>query len=157
MIVFFLAISAIASQNIFYSMIHARSEKQKLYIARVLVVIAASISYVIAISADGFYQLVQVASSIGTAGVLVVTLIGLWTSWGRVWAAGLALVTGLVFLPIAEHVFNLQAPFLSTILAAGISFAIGSVIDAILSRERGSFVAPESEPGSYSIGGASSL
>lgn len=126
----FLAIAAIASQNIFYKLVHARGEKQKLFIARIMVVIAATISYFIAISANGFYHLVIAASSLGTAGILVITLLGLWTPWGKYWAAGSALIVGLLFFPIAEKFLGLQAPFLATMVVATVSFFIGSLMDS---------------------------
>lgn len=125
----FLAIAAIASQNLIHGYVELKTEKQKLYVARLFVVMAAVISYFIAISADGFYQLVQMASSLGTAGIFVVTIVGLWTPWGHSWAAALALLAGLFFFPIAEKALDLQAPFLSTILVSAVFFICGTLID----------------------------
>lgn len=125
----FLSVSAVASQNIIYHIIKPQNDGQKLLIARLVVIVGAIISYVIAKDADGIYDLLESASSFGTAGLLVITLFGLWTKFGRAWAAVSSLVLGTIFYPIGESILKLSAPFVATIAVAFAGFIIGALID----------------------------
>lgn len=125
-----LSISAIMSQNIAYPLLKTPSERQKLYVARVFVIGAAITAYAIAHFSSGIYALVEVASSFGTSGLLIITVLGLWTKWGGLIAGAASLIAGAVFYNLANYVWDLQAPFLTAILAAFVAFALGSLADA---------------------------
>lgn len=129
-----LSVSALVSHNIAVPLFKIKNEKSKILSARVIVILSALISVAIAFSSDSIYQLVEVASSFGTAGILVVTLLGLHFSWGGQLAALLALVFGLITTPIAEHVLKLQAPFITAILASLVAYLCGALITQYLSR-----------------------
>jgi Na+/proline symporter len=124
-----LSIAALASQNLIQTLVKVDTEKGQLYLARVLVVVTAIAAYLIARSSAGIYPLVEMASSFGTAGLLVITLLGLWTRWGGPRAATLCLLVGLAFYPLADHLLMLDAPFLSTVLAALLGYLIGAWLD----------------------------
>lgn len=124
-----LSISALISQNLIDSTFKITNEKKKLYIARVCIVVTALAAYLIARSSSGIYPLLETSSSFGTAGLLVITLMGLWTRWGGPFASIICLLSGLVFFPIAERVLQLDAPFLVTILVAAVGFFVGTLID----------------------------
>jgi Na+/proline symporter len=132
-----LSIAALASQNLIQTFIEVKTEKAKLYTARVLVVVTAIAAYLIARSSAGIYPLVEMASSFGTAGLLVVTLIGLWTKWGGAKAATVCLIVGLIFYPLADQFLKLDAPFLSTVLVSFIGFLIGTFMDRRHHKKRG--------------------
>ena len=120
-----LSVSALVSHNILVPTFNLHSEKKKIVSARVMVILAALISVLLAFSSDSIYDLVEAASSFGTAGVLVVTLVGLHSDWGGRLSAYSALVAGLVTLPVIEYGFQGEAPFLTTLLITLCVYILG--------------------------------
>lgn len=117
-----LAVSSLFSHNFVVPLFQIRDEVTKVRLARGFVLVAAIICYVLALHAEGIYALAEAASSFGTAGILVITLMGLFTGWRHPAAATAALITGLVSTPLANYVFELPAPFLTSILISFTSF-----------------------------------
>jgi solute:Na+ symporter, SSS family len=124
-----LSVSAMASQNVFSRFLKDGGKRKELIAARLLVVAAAVIAYVIAISSTGIYALVEVASSFGTAGLLVVALVGLWTKWGGAWAANMSLLVGAISYPVGHYLLDLDAPFVTAIFASIIGFIFGLCLE----------------------------
>lgn len=125
-----LSVSALVTQNILGPFLEGASRRKELATARVLVIAAAAISYTIAVTSTGIYGLVEMASSFGTAGLFVVTILGLWTKLGGQWAANLGLLGGALTYPIAEHVFRADAPFLTAIGASFVCFICTGLIES---------------------------
>lgn len=121
-----LTISALISHNLFGSFVKNQNEAQKVKMARLFVVISGIAGFVLAFYAEGIYALVEMASSFGTAGVLVITLLGLYTKWGNSLAAGMALISGLVSTPLYEYVLELEAPFMSSILTSLLTYVLAA-------------------------------
>lgn len=122
-----LSVSALISHNILVPLFNIKSEKSKIFSARMMIVVSALISVLIAFSSESIYQLVEMASSFGTAGILVITLLGLHFSWGTNFSAILALIFGLITTPIAEYVLELQAPFIASIFVSLLAYILGSI------------------------------
>lgn len=122
-----LSSSALISHNILVPLLNLKSEKQKILSAQMMVVVSALISITLAFSSESIYQLVEVASSFGTAGVLVITLIGLHFKFGGQLSAILALIFGLITTPIAEYFLKLEAPFLVTLIVSLITYIVGGL------------------------------
>lgn len=113
-----LAVSALVSHNLLFPALRIDNERARVFIARLGVAGAGAVACVIAVTGGGIYSLVLAAASFGTAGVLVITLLGLHTRVGGR-AAGLAtLLAGLAATLLGQYVFKLQAPFLAAILAS---------------------------------------
>lgn len=129
-----LSVSALTTQNILHKYLQGASKKKELITARLLVIVAAAISYTIAVTSSGIYELVEMASSFGTAGLLVVTLLGLWTKWGGVWAANIGLVSGGISFHVFKHFLQQDAPFLSAITIAFLGYLIGIVLEKTAPR-----------------------
>ncbi len=129
-----LAISALVSHNLLVPLFGFKSEKARVLSARLVVLFSGFAAYMIAVHARGIYELVLMASSFGTAGILVVTLMGLFSRAGGGAAAGSALITGLILTPLSTYAFKLRAPFMASILGALAAFALGAVM--VRRRER---------------------
>ncbi|MDH7512956.1 MAG: sodium:solute symporter family protein [Clostridiales bacterium] len=127
-----LAISALVSHNLLVPLFGLKREKTRVLSARLVVLASGVLAYVIAVHAKGIYELVLTASSFGTAGILVVTLMGLFTRVGGGAAAMSALAAGLVLTPLFSYVLGLEAPFMTSILGALAAFAAG----AFMARRR---------------------
>jgi SSS family transporter len=122
-----LSASALLSHNILVPVLRAETRRQKLWLGRGAVVAAGAFAYVVALHASTVYDLVETASTFGTAGILVTTVGGLFWKRGNAPAAIAALLLGLVTTPIAEYVFELSAPFLTTIGVAASSYVAVSL------------------------------
>lgn len=116
-----LSAAALVSHNLVVPYFKITNEKTKIRSARIIVVISSLLSVTMAFSSDSIYQLVELASSFGTAGVLVITLCGLHFQWGNSQSALYALLAGLIALPVAKYILQVEAPFIATLL---ISFSL---------------------------------
>jgi Na+/proline symporter len=124
-----LAISALCSHNFVVPIFGLKSERSRILSARVVVVIAGLAAYAIALYGKGVYNLVVTASAFGTAGVLVITLLGFYTKVGRQAAAGAALVVGFALTVLGEYVLHFRAPFLTAILGSTLVFLAAAVLE----------------------------
>ncbi len=132
-----LAVAALLSHNLIVPLLGVTSDRGRLLWGRGFVVATGAIALIIALYAEGVYDLVETASAFGTAGVLVTTLIALFSGYGGPAAATTALIAGLVTTPIAEYLLELPAPFLSSVAVALISYT------AVATLERRGRVASE--------------
>jgi Na+/proline symporter len=107
--------------------LHLRSEKQKVILARLLVVVSALFTLLFALGSESIYQLVEVASSFGTAGILVITLVGLHSRFGGAQAAIMTLIVGLGLFPVLALIFKWPAPFLTTVLCCLLVYVLLSL------------------------------
>jgi Na+/proline symporter len=123
-----LAISALISHNIIVPILGVKSERARVLSARAIVLAAGVLAYVIAIYGRGIYELVLTASSFGTAGVLVVTMLGMYSRWGGQAASVSALSAGLILTPVATFVLRLDAPFMASIAGSLAAFAVGDFL-----------------------------
>lgn len=89
-----LAVSAIASRNLIDPIARNLPEPRKLMFGRSLTLLAGLLAYGIAASGETIKGLVEIASSFGSAGIMVALLIGLHSGYGREKAALAALFTG---------------------------------------------------------------
>lgn len=117
-----LASSALIAHNVLTPIFRVHTERGKLAIARACVVVFGILALVIALYADGIYELVETASAFGTAGVLVVTLTALYLPWGGGRAAAAALLVGAAATPLLSYGLEVPAPFLGSIASAVVAY-----------------------------------
>lgn len=113
-----LSSSALISHNVIVPLLKIKKERSKIRWARVTIALSALVCIAIAFGSESIYQLVEIASSFGTAGVLVICLCGLHSQKGGRLSAYAALASGLIMMPLAEYVFQLSAPFVFTLLVS---------------------------------------
>lgn len=123
-----ISVAGLIGHNFITPILKVKAEKTKLAVTRWVVLGAGIITYILARRADGIFDLLEMASSFGTAGILVITLLGLWTRLGDQRAALLALITGLVATPLAEYVLEIPSPFLFSIFCALLCFLFFSFL-----------------------------
>ncbi len=119
-----ITVTGLLSHNLFKPIARTMRPWQVLWLNRVVLFCCGIVILLLALSADRIFDLLLLASSVGTAGVLVITLMGLWSSWGDHRAAIFTLVIGLVCPFIYEHLLEVQAPFLSSIATCLVAFAL---------------------------------
>mgnify|MGYP001548592679 CR=1 FL=1 len=129
-----LAVSGLATENLYARVRRSAGAREKLIAARVLTVIAGLSALAVAFSGETIYGLVELASSLGSAGLLVSLLIGLHTRFGREWSALAALAAGLVTIWVADWVVGIPGGFLLSIAAAAAAYGAAGLIQPQLSR-----------------------
>lgn len=104
------------------------SEQKKVRLARYSVVIYGAVAYIMALYAEGVYHLVEEASSFGSAGLVVVIFFAIYArSWSSL-AAMLSLIGGMLTYIFCAHIFNLDQPFLCSLLSAFLLYLTGNYI-----------------------------
>lgn len=116
-----LSASALTLKNLFGSALEGMSDRSQVRWSRISVALAGLVCFVVAVSARGIYQLVEVASGLGTAGLVVTTIAALYDPKPSRLGAIAALLLGLVCPPVLEAL-DLSAPFLGGMLAALIAY-----------------------------------
>lgn len=115
-----LVAASLVSHNVIVPLRGGISEAGKVRLARAGVVLFGALAYLLALHAEGVYDLVQQASAFGSAGIFVVTCWGLFSSYGGPLAAIWTLATGVTAWVIGSYVLDLPAAYLSSLgLSAG--------------------------------------
>jgi Na+/proline symporter len=123
-----LAVAALAARSL-TRRASAGAERRRLVRDRLILAAAGVACCAIALSAERLFDLVLMADSLGTSGVLVVTLAALWLRVGGPWAAAATLVASLVSGQVADHVLGLDAPFLVSLGASIVTYATVAAIE----------------------------
>ncbi len=140
-----LVCSSLLSHNLILPLAGELDERAKVRLARGGVLLFGLLAFVLALHARGVAALVEQASSLGSAGLVVILVFGLFTRRGAAWSAHAALVAGLAGY-LAALALDSSCPFLVSLAAAALGYASGlfQARPAFLA-ERG---APAEEPGS---------
>ena len=117
-----LAIAALATENIYARIRPASDQRERLKIARILTVTAGIAALLIALSGETIYGLVELASSLGSAGLLICVLAGLHNRAGGEISAIAAILCGLAAILLAEWVFAVPGAFMLSIAAAALAY-----------------------------------
>jgi Na+/proline symporter len=122
-----LACSALLSHNIL-NVKSIVSDRAKLRLDRAGVVIMGILAYVFAIHAEGVYELVKDASSLGSAGIFVVVMVGVFSKWGGERSAMAALIAGLVTWLTATYVFHFDWAYTAAVVVSAFAYGITAMI-----------------------------
>ncbi len=123
-----LSLAAVAEHNVMSPLFPKLSERQKVKLARLCVAVFALLAYLIARSGDTIYDMLQLASSFGSAGIVVTVLIGLNLRFGGSFTAFLTLITGIIGAIIGE-LAEAEAAFLFTLAACLVCYLIGGLYE----------------------------
>ena len=91
---------------------------------RIAVAGCGLLAYGLSLIGESVHEMVQEASSFGSSGILVIAVVGLFTRFGDARSARAALVTGVVTYVCGAHVLHVPAPFLGSLLAASVAYAL---------------------------------
>lgn len=129
-----LAVSGLATENLYARVRRKAGSKEKLIAARVLTVVAGLSALAVSFSGETIYGLTLLASSLGTSGLLVSLLIGLHSRFGGEWSALAALASGVIAIWLADYVFEIPGGFLASIAAALVAYVALGVLKPQLSK-----------------------
>jgi len=132
-----LAVAALSTENLYARIRRSADAREKLIAARVLTVLAGLAALAVAFSGETIYGLVEIASSLGSAGLLVSLLAGLHSRFGGEWSALSALAAGLAAIALGGYVYDVPGAFLLSILAAALAYGAAGAASRILQAPRG--------------------
>ena len=124
-----LVASSLISHNLIVPLRPGMTERRKVQVARIGVAVFGVIAYVLAIHAQGVHDLVEEASSFGSAGIFVVVLFGLFGKFGGGRSAVAALLTGLVVWILAAYIFKPEHPYLISLAAAFGAYVLAGLLE----------------------------
>ena len=132
-----LAVSALVTQNVILPALKIHKSRQKLWLARLVLVVGGLIAYAIALYGESVYSMVEFASSFGTAGILEAFVGGLYWSRAGSITASLTMFFGLL-LSFSFHSFlAIESQFSLSLLILSLFFVAGSwVEERVLSSRR---------------------
>jgi Na+/proline symporter len=119
-----LAAAALTEHNLIAPLRPGLHAAAKVRIARAAVVGAGVVAYLLALHAEGVYELVEDASAFGSAGIFTVAVLGLFSNFGGVRAAYGALLAGCGTWILGNYVFDLPLPYLTSVAAALATYAL---------------------------------
>ena len=124
-----LAAAALVEHNLILPLRPGMSERAKVRIARLGVLVAGLIAYVLALHAGGVYELVVESSAFGGAGIFIIVVFGLFTTFGGARAAGTALVVGIVTWIAGKYWLGWSTPYIASLALATLSYIVVAPFD----------------------------
>ena len=124
-----LAASSLVSHNLILPLRPGMSEAAKVRAARVGVVVFALVAYVLAIYGDSVYELVSDASAFGGAGLFIIIVFGLFSSFGGARSAYAALIVGMTVWVYGNYIGDFSYSFLASLAAAFSVYVLVAVIE----------------------------
>jgi len=121
--------AGLLAHNLLAPWLGITDERRKVRLARGGVAAFGIVALVLALRADGVYELVEQASAFGSSGVLVLVVFGLFTRWGGP-RAGLLTLTAGVAVYVAGVALGWPYPYLASLAAALGLFLAAAVWEA---------------------------
>lgn len=114
-----LVAGALTAHNLVIPLNPALTDAAKLRMDRIAIILLGVVAYVIALASESVYALVREASSLGSAGVLVIMLFALWgPRIGGAYSAHAALLGSVGVYLAGAHWLGWPYPYLSSLAAA---------------------------------------
>ncbi|MES0875318.1 sodium:solute symporter family protein [Sinimarinibacterium thermocellulolyticum] len=122
---------SLAAHNLVLPLRPQLDETARLRVNRLAVVSFGIIAYALALASDSVYELVVTASSLGSAGILVIMLAALWAPrFGHALSAYAALLAGLTTYVAATWLGTADYPYLLSLAAASGAYLLLSPFGA---------------------------
>lgn len=117
-----LAISGLMSHNILLPLRPDIAEPIKVRVERIVVIAAGLFASVLALYADGVYQLVKDASAFGSAGIFIVIALGMYTRHGDERSATITLLGGALTWIVAYYILEYEYSYIASLIISVIIF-----------------------------------
>jgi Na+/proline symporter len=124
-----LAAGGLISHNIVVPLTAGISDRGKLVVARLAVVALGLGAYVLALQAEGVYQLIVTAVAFGTAGIFICGVLGLFSPIGGPAAAYAALITGAVVWFAGEYLLDWSTPYIISLGSALLAYLSAAILE----------------------------
>ncbi len=121
-----LVASSLASHNLVVPLLPGITDRRKLGLARIGVIVCGAVACALALAGESVYSLVEQASAFGSAGISVSIVLGLAGSFGGARAAGLSIATGALVYALGAYLLDWQTPFVASLGAAIVAYLVGA-------------------------------
>jgi len=128
-----LAASGILCHNVLIPLRPEMDERAKVRLQRAGVAAMGVLAYVLAMHAEGVYNLVKDASAFGSGAVFVVFLFGMYTRFGGIRSAISALLVGSVGWFVAHYVYEFEFSFSGATVCSLLVYCVVALVE----RQRG--------------------
>ncbi|MBM3899061.1 MAG: sodium:solute symporter family protein [Gemmatimonadetes bacterium] len=125
-----LVASGLLSHNLIVPLTGITEESAKVRIARGGVLTFGLVAWFLALNSDGVFALVEQASALGSTGVVVTVVFGLFTRLGSPRTAALTLLTGVISYGVATLTAH-PTPFLLSLACALGAWTLGCLVDRV--------------------------
>jgi Na+/proline symporter len=120
-----LVAGSLAAHNVIMPLKPNLSERSKLRLNRGAVVVFGVLSYLMALSSESVYNLVQESSALGSSGILVVMVFALWSPrLGGAASAYAALLASLACYVIGNYFYAFAYPYLTSLAVALLAYVL---------------------------------
>ncbi|MFM2420044.1 MAG: hypothetical protein RL385_4767 [Pseudomonadota bacterium] len=117
-----LAVGALVSHNLVPIALPNPSDAQRLFAARTSVVVLGLVAFGLAHAGGSVHDLAHAASSVGTAGIFVAGVFGLYTRFGQCLAAYFALAVGPIAWACARRWLGTEYAFATSLSIASAAY-----------------------------------
>lgn len=124
-----LACGALIVQNLAGQRAQTSGDAGRLRLTRLAVIGLGLVAFVIASFGVSVHSLVEESSALGSAGLVVAGLFGLFTRVGGTRAALSSLLSGGVTYVLAEHVLELDVAYLLSLSGAALGYGLGALFE----------------------------
>jgi Na+/proline symporter len=118
--------ASLVSHNLIVPLYPGLTEQQKVRVARAGVLTCGILAYVLALYAEGVYELVEQASAFGSAGIFVIVAFGLFTKVGGARSAVAALLAGVGVWITASYLWELPFAYVAALLSSVAAYLVVS-------------------------------
>lgn len=125
-----LVAGSLISHNLLNRFAPTQDESRKVLIGRIAVALCGIASFVLAITGESVYALVEEASGFGSSGILVCLLAALFVKRGGVYAAWGSLTAGIVSWILFAYIHEIPTPYLVSIASALAGYIVGGFFDS---------------------------
>lgn len=125
-----LVAGSLISHNLINRLSPGRDEGGKVLVGRFAVALCGIAAFVLAITGESVYALVEEASGFGSSGILVCLLAALFVKRGGVYAAWGSLIAGLVSWVLFAYIHEIPTPYLVSIASALAGYIGGAFFDS---------------------------
>jgi SSS family solute:Na+ symporter len=119
--------AGLVSHNVVVQLRPGMSERAKVRLARACVAAFGVLAYVMALRAERVYDLVEEASSFGSAGIVTVVTFGLFTRIGGTASAVAALLAGVGTWITGAYVLAVPYPYVTSLAVAVAAYVLAAV------------------------------
>lgn len=122
-----LSASALFTRNVL-GFFRPLDDRQQLYWGRVFVVLGGIAACVMGIVSDSVYELVVIAESFGTSGVLILFLVALFSKKPRPFTGVITLAAGIASTILYDFVFEVSASYVWSLLTSLVVFIVSESV-----------------------------
>jgi Na+/proline symporter len=125
-------VGALLSRNIIEPLKPDLSERNRLWLQRGMTAVTGGAVYFVATSGESIYDLIETTSSFGSAGIMVVMIVGLWLKWGGPWTGFATVAAGIGLTFLTRNVLGLELAFVCSIAGCCVVYAGAAFVEARL-------------------------